>query len=165
MPRDHSPIGQALGGIALLGAGLLFVSLFLDWFAISDASQEVTVSGWGGLEFADTLFVLIVVATIAALGMGQGPAIEERPGARRPRAALFFGFGGLALLFVVIAAFTTVPTVEILTSFAGGEVESSTKAGLYVAGGGAVLLLIAGAMGAAGEAEGRRAGSRVRPPR
>lgn len=165
MPRDHSPIGQALGGIALLGAGLLFVSLFLDWFAISDASQEVTVSGWGGLEFADTLFVLILVATVAALGMGQGPASEERSGARRPRAALFFGFGGLALLFVVIAAFTTVPTIEILTSFAGGEVESSTKAGLYVAGGGAVLLLIAGAMGAATEAEGRRAGGRVPPPR
>ena len=157
MSRERSPVGQALSGMALVGAILLVVSLFLDWFTIGDAEEEISVNGWAGLEFGDFLFVLILLGTAGVVFAGRNATDETRGASRGRHASRLLGLGALALVFVGLAAITTVPTVEILGSFAGSEVETSREAGLFLAGGGALLLLISGVMGVATEAEGRRA--------
>jgi hypothetical protein len=141
--------------MAALGALLLVVSLFFDWFSASDGDNEISLSGWNGLEFGDLLFLLIFGAVIAViLGSMRAPATVPADAADR-RTAAFLGLGGLALLFVILAAITTVPTVELLSSGSGTDVDISREAGLFVAGAGAILLLLAGGMGVATKAERR----------
>jgi hypothetical protein len=62
------PIGPA---VAAIGATLLIVSLFLDWY------EDIT--GFTVFEFLDLLLVLMALATIASLAGGLGlvrPAIS-----------------------------------------------------------------------------------------
>jgi hypothetical protein len=163
MGQDRSPISQAVSGMAALGALLLVVSLFFDWFSASDGDNEISISGWNGLEFGDLLFVLIFGAVIALiLGSMRAPATTPDD-VRDRRTTAFLGLGALALLFVILAAITTVPTVELLDSGSGTNVDISREAGLFVAGAGAVLLLLAGGMGAATQAEKRAAAGQAPP--
>jgi hypothetical protein len=161
MGQDRSPISQAVSGMAALGALLLLVSLFFDWFSASDGDNEISISGWNGLEFGDFLFLLIFGAVLAViLGSMRAPATTPADAPDR-RTAAFLGLGGLALLFVILAAITTVPTVELLDSGSGTDVDISREAGLFVAAAGAILLLLAGGMGVASQAERRAAAERA----
>jgi hypothetical protein len=162
MGQDRSPISQAVSGMAALGALLLLVSLFFDWFSASDGSDEISLSGWNGLEFGDLLFVLIFGAVIAViLGSMRAPATTPADAPDR-RTGAFLGLGALALLFVILAAITTVPTVQLLSAGSGTDVDISREPGLFVAAAGAILLLLAGGMGVATQAE-RRAVAQQAP--
>jgi uncharacterized membrane protein len=164
MSQDRSPISQAVSGMALLGAVLLVVSLFLDWFSASDSEDTISINGWDGLEFGDVLFVLVLLAVLGvALGSSRTPSAA--PGDPRDRrASAFLALGAISLLFVILAAITTIPTVELLSSGSGTDVDVSREPGLFVAGGGALLLLLAGGMAAATQAEQRRAVEQTPPP-
>jgi hypothetical protein len=67
-PRRRLPVGPL---IASVGAVLLIVSLFLDWY------EDIT--GFTVFEFLDLLLVLLALATIASLAGGLGlvrPAVS-----------------------------------------------------------------------------------------
>jgi hypothetical protein len=68
-PRQTQlPVGPLL---AAIGAVLLIVSLFLDWYE--------TFSGWTIFEFIDLLLVLLALSSIASLAGGLGlvrPAVS-----------------------------------------------------------------------------------------
>lgn len=163
MGRDRSPISQAVSGIAVLGAVLLVVSLFLDWFSISDGEEEISISGWNGLELGDLFFLLVFGAVVAlVLGSLRAPATTTTD-PRDRRTGAFLALGSLALLFVILAAITTVPTVEIFSAASGSDVDISRELGLFVAAAGAILLLLAGGVGAATQAE-QRAEAEQGPP-
>jgi hypothetical protein len=67
-PRRRLPVGPL---IASVGAVLLIVSLFLDWY------EDIT--GFTVFEFLDLLLVLLALGTIASLAGGLGlvrPAVS-----------------------------------------------------------------------------------------
>lgn len=146
MSPKGSPTGLALSVIGVVGAALLIVSLFLDWYSLG----EITLGGWSALEFGDVLFVLILTESVRG-------AFSER------RALMFLGFGVAALAFVAIAAATNVPTIEASTA-ADSELGTSLEAGVFVAGAGALLLLVAGGLGVAIEAETPSSEGTATPP-
>jgi hypothetical protein len=65
--NDESRQGQLPIGplVAAIGAVLLIVSLFLDWY-------EGDIEGFTVFEFIDVLLVLLALATIASLAGGLG---------------------------------------------------------------------------------------------
>ena len=150
MSRNSSPIALTLAVIGVIGAILLVVSLFLDWYSLSFEGEEVTLGGWNALEFGDVLFVLALIGSIAAL-------FSDR------RAVVFLALGVVALVFVAVAAATNVPVIEASTS-GDSEVDTSLEAGVYVAAGGVLLLLIAGGLGMAMDAEARPEADTATPP-
>jgi hypothetical protein len=66
--RRAVPIGTVVGAI---GAVLLIVSLFLDWYT--------DISGFTVFEFLDLLLVLLALATIAQLADQLGVGVYPRP--------------------------------------------------------------------------------------
>jgi hypothetical protein len=68
VPQRQLPVGPA---VAAVGALLLIVSLFLNWY------EDIT--GFTVFEFLDLLLVLLALATIASLAGGLGlvrPAVS-----------------------------------------------------------------------------------------
>lgn len=144
MSSKDSPVGLTLSVIGIVGAVVLVVSLSLDWYSLSFEGEEFqSISGWSSLEFGDSLFVLILIGSVAAMFTPR-------------RALAFLGLGVVALVFVAVAAATNVPVIELTAT--GGEIDTSLEAGVFVAAGGVLLLLVAGGIGVAMDAEEGRAG-------
>lgn len=126
--------------VALLGALLLFVSLFLDWFELTspDLASVVTLSGWEALETADAALVLIAAAAayLAAAGGGGGRALLAP--------------GVAAFVLVLTLLLTGLPSFEIIDQGGPGST-TSAGLGLLVALAGSALLLLAGGLAARGE--------------
>jgi len=115
--------------LAALGAALLAVSLFLDWFELGGAS----VTGWGAFEALDILLFGIAVAAIALAASRMGGT----------------GRGGdprlLPLLGTVAAFVIAVQILDPPPGVGDGEVAEGGWLGL----GGALLLLLGGLLAAA----------------
>jgi len=115
--------------LAALGAALLAVSLFLDWFELGGA----TVTGWGAFEALDLLLFGIAVAALALAASRMGGT----------------GAGGdprlLPLLGTIAAFAIAVQILDPPPGVGGGEVAEGGWLGL----GGALLLLLGGLLAAA----------------
>jgi hypothetical protein len=125
------PGGPAL--IGLIGAGVLVISLFLDWFEVGANGESYSFSGWSALEFGDALICVIFIVALVAL---------LRPGAGGRSTSLTLGI--FALVLVGTLAITTTPTLNLITET--GSAETDLKVGVFVAIGGALILLFAGVM-------------------
>ncbi len=114
--------------LAALGALLLAVSLFLDWFELSGAS----VTGWGAFEALDLLLFGIALAALAlaATRIGADGAGDAR---------LLPALGAVAVFVVAVQVLDPPPPV------AGGEVAE----GGWLALAGGLLLALGGALAAA----------------
>jgi len=118
-------------GLAGAAALLLTVSLFLDWYELSVATTEVsvTLSGWRILESVDALLVLCGIG-----GLGFAFA------GRRTELAIT---GVIALALVLVVVLTDTPNTAVAESGRSG-VEVGAEIGQYVALGGAIVLAAAG---------------------
>ena len=114
--------------LAALGAALLAVSLFLDWFTVGGAS----VTGWGAFEALDLLLLGLALAAVAL-------AVTRMDGAGPGDARLLPALGAVALLVVVVQLLD--PPLPV----ARGEV----AVGGWLALAGALVLLLGGVLAAA----------------
>jgi hypothetical protein len=112
------PIGPF---VAAIGAVVLIVSLFLDWY-------EVDLEGFTVFEFLDLLLVLLALATIASLAGGLGLV---RPA---PSPAISFAVSLFAILVVLSQILNDPPAVA--NGDAGKEI------GIWLALGGAALMVV-----------------------
>jgi hypothetical protein len=115
------PVGPL---VASIGAVLLVVSLFLDWY------DQIT--GFTAFEFVDLLLVMCALATVASLAGGLGlsrPAVS--PGASLAVAVF--------TLLVVLAQVVNDPPI------AAGDGGPDKEVGIWLAVGGAALM-VAGAL-------------------
>ena len=119
--ETHLPIGPL---IAAIGAILLIVSLFLDWY---DGLTGFTV-----FEFIDLLLMGLALATLFALAAAMGAVRTPlRPG-------LLLGVGLLALVIVLSQVVNDPPAVA-------GPNGRDQATGIWLALGGAALM-VAGAV-------------------
>jgi hypothetical protein len=112
------PIGPF---VAAIGAILLIVSLFLDWY-------EVDLEGFTVFEFLDLLLVLLALATIASLAGGLG---LMRPA---PSPSISFAVSLFTILVVLSQVLNDPPAVA--NGDAGKEI------GIWLALGGAALMVV-----------------------
>jgi hypothetical protein len=125
-PRERTvPIGLL---VAAIGAVLLIVSLFLDWY-------EADLEGFTVFEFLDLLLVLMALATIASLAGGLGLV---RPA---PSPPLSLAVALFTILVVLSQLLNDPPAVA--TSDAGKEI------GIWLALGGAALMVAGSVLAAA----------------
>jgi hypothetical protein len=122
MTRRHGngdlPIGPF---VAAIGAVLLIVSLFLDWY-------EGDLEGFTVFEFLDLLLVLLALATIASLAGGLGLL---RPA---PSPSISFAVSLFTVLVVLSQILNDPPAVA--NGDAGKEI------GIWLALGGAALMVV-----------------------
>lgn len=114
---DTLPIGPL---VAAIGAVLLVVSLFLDWY-------EIDLEGFTIFEFLDLLLVLMALVTIASLAGGLG-LVRAAPS---PAISLAVA---LLTIFVVLSQVLNDPPA-VVNRDAGKEI------GLWLALGGAGLMV------------------------
>ncbi len=58
-------LAPAVAAMALAGAVLMPVSLFLDWYTVTTEDSRFTFDGWDVFESTDALMMLVGVATLA----------------------------------------------------------------------------------------------------
>jgi hypothetical protein len=111
--------------VAAVGAVLLIVSLFLDWYE--------GLTGFTAFEFLDLLLVLLALATIASLAAGMG-LVKPAPS---PAVSL-----GVALftIFVVLTLIINDPPAVVLTG-------PDQDIGIWLALSGAALMVAGAVLG------------------
>lgn len=118
-PRPRSiPVGPL---VASVGAVLLIVSLFLDWYT--------SISGFTVFEFLDLLLVLLALATIASLADALGASVGPRPSRGVSLAVAFF------TVFVVASQIVNDPP-----AVANGGADHAV--GIWLALGGSLLMVV-----------------------
>jgi hypothetical protein len=117
--------------IGLLGAVLLFVSLFLDWW-------EGEITAFTAFEVLDLLLVLLAAASIVALADALGLRL---PGASPSRARLALPLGVVAL-FVILTQLVNDPPA-IVGSDRGPDL------GMWLALAGSLLIVAGGLLAVA----------------
>ena len=137
MRSQRLPLGPL---IAALGAVLLLVSLFLDWYGGDDGG----VTAFTVFEALDLVLAALALAALGALVAelgGRLPAIGDR--LRQAAVAV----GGLALLIVLSQLLNEPPVVAAVSSVSQDEV--GPDVGLWLALAGAALMLAGALLGAA----------------
>jgi hypothetical protein len=123
-PRQRPvPVGPL---VASVGAVLLIVSLFLDWY------EQIT--GFTVFEFLDLLLVLLALATIASLAGGLGLV---RPA---PSPAVSLAVAIFTVLVVLSQVVNDPPAVA-------GHVGPGKDIGIWLALGGAGLMVVGAVLG------------------
>ncbi len=122
--------------LTLLAALLLVVSLFLDWYELTDGSDSASLTGWSGLEVLDAILLMIAVAAAVA---------AVRPDLA-PEWVTPLALGSIALILVAVALITKVPVTNFWSEASGADLDTNLKAGAFMALGGALLLLVAAAV-------------------
>ena len=121
--QGELPVGPLL---AAVGAVLLIVSLFLDWYE--------TISGFTIFEFIDLLLVLLALATIASLAGGMGLL---RPA---PSSTVSLGVA-LFTVFVVVSQIINDPPAVALGAGPDKDI------GIWLALSGAALMVAGAVLG------------------
>jgi len=111
--------------VAGLGALILFVSLFLDWF-------QGELSAWTVFETLDMVLALLALATFFLVV----PAALGRPVAGGPPEGLLLGVGAAAFVIVAIQLLNHPPAAVGLDE----------EVGAWLALGGSVLMLVGGVL-------------------
>lgn len=148
MTVSMDSLRRVLRMLALVGAGVLVVSLFMDWFELSSGDQTVSFSGWDAFEFADAAFVLIF---LVAAGVAVAPIAADEE-ARLPaltRLAI------ASVVIVIIAVASSAPILKLAES--SGDASIGLAGGAYVGIVGAILMALAGAADLALRRERRQA--------
>jgi hypothetical protein len=111
--------------VAAVGAVLLVVSLFLDWYE--------GVTGFTAFEFLDLLLVLLALATIASLAGGLG-LVKPAPSPTVSLAVALF------TIFVVLTQIINDPPAVVLTG-------SDQDLGIWLGLAGAALMVAGAVLG------------------
>jgi hypothetical protein len=130
--------GTAFTAAFLFGVSLIVGSLFFDWLEVPAGDSGVlTLNGWSALETGDALFVLIALVAVG---------LAYLRGLRGPWPLLL---ALTAAAVVVTYAVSTTPAAELAD--AAGEQNTSGSfdghdfgPGIFIAAGGAALLLAMG---------------------
>jgi hypothetical protein len=71
MSGSSTSVAPAVAATALLGAVLMVVSLFLDWYAVKAQARgdfdRYTLRAWDVFEATDTLMLLVALATLGLI--------------------------------------------------------------------------------------------------
>jgi hypothetical protein len=118
-PRRPLSLGPL---VASVGAVMLIVSLFLDWY------DQIT--GFTVFEFLDLLLVLLALATIASLADSVGVSVGPKPTPAVSLAVAIF------TVFVVASQVINDPPAVASSAVADKDV------GIWLALGGSVLMVI-----------------------
>jgi|SRR5215208_1717627 hypothetical protein len=121
--RGQVPVGPL---VASVGAVLLITSLFLDWY------DQVT--GFTVFEFLDLLLVLLALSTIASLAGGLG-LVRPAPSP------------GVSLAVAVFTVFVVASQVINDPPAVAGNVGPSKDVGIWLALGGAGLMVVGAVLG------------------
>jgi hypothetical protein len=113
-------------GLVIVGAAVLFVSLFLDWY---EAPFGGSVSAWTAFELLD-----IVLAGLAIAALVTALPLHGSPAAARPPVAWLPWLGVAAFVLVVITLLNEPPAVH----------DSGLAVGAWVGFAGAALLAAGG---------------------
>ena len=118
--------------LTAIGAAMVLISLFLDWYRVGDDDFEYTLSGWDSFEIVDLLLLaLALLALTVAVFRLVGRPVREWLG---PAA------GGAALAIVLLQL------VNSPFSAFGGDVDVGIEVGAWLAFAGALLLTAGGAL-------------------
>lgn len=123
--------------LAVAGAALMPVSLFLDWYEVDTGDGTIAIDGWDVFESTDALMALAAIVTVALV-------------VRRPP------FAGRALL--VVGALTTGWIVVQMVDRPGalgftGRADLSLQIGAWAGLFGALLIVVAGVVSPASAPE------------
>jgi hypothetical protein len=129
---------DARPALTLIGAALLLVSLFLDWYvvpAVPPATADTPVgNAWAVFETLDLMLAGVAIAAIYA-------AYEQITGRHRLPAGLMLPLGLLALVIVASQLLDPPPT-------AGSTADPTT--GIWLALGGSAAMAVGGVLSLAG---------------
>jgi hypothetical protein len=148
---NSNPENPLTPPLALGGALLLLISLFLDWFSLSAndiPGADVSI----GFARPDTATLLFVIVIAVAIGVGAG----RMRGLLRGQSTLLVAAGGAAFLYALVnlikkpqlldLASSTLDQAKKQGALNGADVSIGTDIGLYIALLGSLLLLGAGLM-------------------
>jgi hypothetical protein len=133
-PTGTEPAGRrtldAGGALAALGALLLLVSLFLDWYGDDDSPSAI--SAWNSFELIDLLLAALALAVVYALvaglaGRRRVPHVPE---------LLLRAAGPVALLLVVVSLIDPPPLLFLS--------DPGLEAGIWIALAAAATMTIGG---------------------
>jgi hypothetical protein len=116
-----------------LGAVVLLISLFLDWYGEGRVGGS-SITAWTSFEFVDLLLAALAIATIYAVIEG----IAAPPGAPRPPAALLWFAGPLALILILASIIDEPPLVAGL--------DATVEAGAWIAVAAALAMTVGAAL-------------------
>ena len=130
---DKRGTGGIEGGriVIAIGAVLLFVALFLDWYGAERGFGGDAITAWTAFELVDVLLALFAVAAIAAALEPMASRTSHVPDAVGAAA------GPAALLLVIVSIINFPPLVQ------GFEAELEVGAWLALAG---AAIMCAGAL-------------------
>lgn len=118
-PRQPLSLGPL---VASVGAVLLIVSLFLDWY------DQIT--GFTVFEFLDLLLVLLALATIASLADSLGVSMGPKP------------TRGVSLAVAIFTVYVVASQVINDPPAVAGSAVADKDVGIWLALGGSVLMVI-----------------------
>ena len=118
-PRRPLSLGPL---VASVGAVLLIVSLFLDWYE--------QISGFTVFEFLDLLLVLLALATIASLTDSLGVSVGPKP------------TRGVSLAVAIFTVYVVASQVINDPPAVAGSAVADKDVGIWLALGGSVLMVI-----------------------
>jgi hypothetical protein len=123
--------------LAVVGAVLMPVSLFVDWFRVNTGDSEFDITGWNAFEIADVGLLVASLVAVYAVVLGA-----RRPGAAVSRALLLAG--GSALAVIAIQLIDKPPLL-------GFGLHVTVRSGAVIGLAGAALVFVAGALTALGD--------------
>ena len=94
--------------VVALGALILFVSLFLEWYGLVTGVGDGAISAWTAFEIVDLLLALLAIAAIAAV---IEPLTARTPRLPSTTAAVA---GPAALLLVFVSLINRPPVVQAI---------------------------------------------------
>ena len=106
---ERSRANQGIDGgrvVVALGALLLLVSLFLDWYGFGGGPDGEGFTAWTAFELVDLILALLAIAAIAAAlepSLRAAPRLPERAGAIA---------GPLALILVAVSLVNLPPAAQ-----------------------------------------------------
>ena len=128
--------GSPAAAIALAGAVLMPVSLFLDWYVVPERAGgrdfgSFALDGWDAFEATDTLMVLVALTALALVALRPGVASR-----------VWLLVGALTAGWLVVQLIDGPPTLGFLD-----RSEFSLDIGAWLGLLGALLIMGAGALG------------------
>ena len=127
--RRTISIGPLIGAV---GAALLFVSLFLEWY--ESFGDEATFTAFTVFEVLDLVLALLAVAAFLAFVEALGVRLPGRGAPSRPRLALPLG---AAALFIVLTQLVNDPPAVVGS-------DRSPEIGLWLGLAGSLLVVAGG---------------------
>ena len=126
--------------LAVTGVAVILLSFFLPWYGLPVSGDPLAQTGWGAFSFAEGALVLVCVAVVFLSLQVGGGYVPPRP---LTEWGMFTAAGVWAALIVGYRMIDR-PAFDLDLELVAIERDYSLRYGIFVALGGAVLIVAAG---------------------